>query len=170
MSDKPKLYPELPLLDEDGLHRVPMRLYLLLLVLLRPYLCWIVTLTLPAEQRSMLSYIYPHSSDFVRACLIAIPVLLILVALTQRVPYDKKLKRGRAKRFWFAIWRHSRFALLLVIAVDLYWTVSHLPSYVSVNAPWLLLAPLALVLGLGWLLRSQRLPLVFAEWPEDKTP
>lgn len=168
MSDKPKVYADLPLLDQDGLHRVPLRLYLLLLVLLRPYICWIATLTLPSDQRTMLSYIYPHSSDFVRACLIAIPVLLILAALTQRVPFDKKLKRGQAKRFWFGIWRQSRWVLLGVCAVDLYWTVSHLPPYVSVNAPWLLLAPLVLVLGLCWLVRSRRLSPVFAEWPEDK--
>ena len=93
MSDKAKVYADLPLLDEHGLHRVPLRLYLLLLVLLRPYLCWVVTLTLPAEQRSMLSYIYPHSSDFIRACLISLPVLLVLAALTQRVPFDAKQKR-----------------------------------------------------------------------------
>lgn len=169
MSEKPKVYADLPLLDQDGLHRVPMRFYLLLLVLLRPYLCWIVTLTLPVEQRAMLSYIYPHSSDFVRACAIALPVVLILAALTQRVPFDQKLKRGRAKAFWFAIWRQSRWLLLLVCSVDLFWTVSHLPPYVAVTAPWLLLAPLALVLGLGWLVRSRRLPLIFTEWPEDKT-
>lgn len=169
MGDKSKVYAELPLLDEDGLHRVPIRLYLLMLVLLRPYLCWVVTLTLPADQRSMLSYIYPHSIDFVRACLICLPVLFILAALTQRVPYDKKLKRGRAKRFWFGIWRQSRWLLFVVSMVDLYWTVSHLPPYVSVIAPWLLLAPLALVIGSLWLVKSRRLPLVFAEWPEDKT-
>jgi hypothetical protein len=168
MRDKPKVYQDLPLLDQDGLHQIPIRLYLLMLVLLRPYICWIVTLTLPAEQRGVLSYIYPHSFDFVRACLICLPVLLILAALTQRVPYDQKLKRGRAKRFWFGIWRQSRWWLLLVCAVDLYWTFSHLPPYVSVNAPWLLLAPVALILGLCWLIKSRRLPLIFAEWPEDK--
>ena len=168
MNDKPKVYADLPLLDEDGLHRVPMRLYLLLLVLLRPYICWVVTLTLPVEQRSMLSLIYPHSVDFVRACLICLPVLFVLAALTQRVPYDKKLKRGRAKRFWYGIWRQSRWLLLGVCARDLYWTLSHLPPYVSINAPWLLLAPVALMLGLAWLLKSRRLPLVVAEWPEDK--
>jgi hypothetical protein len=59
--------------------------------------------------------------------------------------------------------------LLLVCAADLYWTFSHLPPYVSVTAPWLLLAPLVLMLGVSWLARSRRLPLIFAEWPEDKS-
>ena len=166
--EKTKVYAELPLLDADGLHRVPNRLYLLLLVLLRPYICWLLTLTLPVEQRSMLGWIYPHSDDFVRACLICLPVLLVLAALTQRVPYDKKLRRGRAKKFWFFIWRQGKWLLLVVTAVDLYWTISHLPAFVAVNAPWLLLAPVALLLALGWLLSSKKLPLIFQEWPEDK--
>lgn len=167
-AEKPKSYAELPLLDADGLHRVPNRLYLLLLVLLRPYICWLLTLTLPVEQRSMLGWIYPQSDDFVRACLICLPVLMVLAALTQRVPYDKKLRRGRAKKFWFAIWRQSKWLLLAVTAVDLYWTISHLPDFVAVNAPWLLLAPVALLLALGWLFSSKKLPLIFQEWPEDK--
>ncbi len=168
MTEQPKKYAELPLLDADGLHRVPNRLYLLLLLLLRPYICWLLTLTLPADQRSMLGWIYPQSADFVRACLICLPVLLVFAALTQRVPYDKKLRRGRAKKFWFFIWRHSKWLLLPVVAVDLYWTISHLPPFVALNAPWLLLAPLFLVLALAWLLSSKKLPLVFAEWPENK--
>ncbi len=159
---------ELPLLDADGLYRIPTRFYLLLLLLLRPFLCWVLTLTLPTEQRQLLSLIYPHSSDFIRACLISLPVLLVLAALTQRVPFDAKQRRGRAKAFWFGIWRHSRFLLLLVCSLDLYWTVQHLPSYVTVQAPWLLLAPVLLLLALCWLWRNRLLPLIFAEWPADK--
>ena len=169
MDKQPKRYRDLPLLDDDGLYRVPLRFYLLLLVLLRPYLSWLVTLTLPAEQRTMLSWVYPHSDDFVRACLIALPVLWVLAALTQRVPYDQKLKRGRAKRFWFAVWRQSRWWLLLVCVLDLYWTISHLPSFVAIKAPWLLLAPLVLTPAILWLCCSKKLRVIFAEWPEDKT-
>jgi hypothetical protein len=160
---------EFPLLDADGLYRIPNRLYLLLLLLLRPYLCWVLTLTLPAEQRQLLSLVYPHSSDFIRACLISLPVLLVVAALTQRVPFDAKLRRGRAKKFWFACWRQSRWLLLLVASVDLYWTVQHLPPYVTVHAPWLLLAPLALIPALWWLWRNPLLKHIFAEWPDDKT-
>lgn len=160
---------ELPRLDHDGLYRVPSRLYWLLVLLLRPYLCWIVTLAMPTDQRQLLAWFYPVPADFIRALLIALPAVLLLAVLTQRVPYDAKKRRGRARRFWFFCWRHSRLLLILNVVVDLYWTVQHLPNYVSVRAPWLLIAPIALVLGLFYLLKSRQLPLVFNEWPDDLT-
>ncbi len=164
-----KQYPDIPLLDQDGLHRIPLRFYALLLLLLRPYLCWIVTLVMPeAERKAVLSFFYPLSDDFVRAVLIGIPALLVLAAVSQRVPYDKKLRRGRAKTFWFGLWRQSRWLLLGVAAIDLYWTISHLPAYVALRAPGLLFVVAALALSCLYLLRSQQLRLVFSEWPEDK--
>lgn len=164
-----KPYPDIPQLDQDGLYRIPLRLYLVLLVLLRPYLCWIVTLVMPeAERKAVLSFFYPLADDFVRAVLIAIPALLVLAALTQRVPYDQKQRRGRAKKFWFGLWRYSRWLLFTVVCVDLYWTITHLPPYVALKAPGLLLVVLALALALLYLLRSKQLRLIFTEWPEDK--
>ena len=77
-----KQYPDIPLLDQDGLHRVPLRFYAVLLLLLRPYLCWLVTLVMPeAERKVVLSFFYPLADDFVRAVLIAIPALLVLAAV-----------------------------------------------------------------------------------------
>ncbi len=159
---------ELPRLDQDGMYRVPSRLYWLLLLLLRPYLCWIVTLAMPSDQRQILAWFYPVTADFLRALLIAGPAVLMLAVLSQRVPYDPKLRRGRARRFWFFCWRQSRILLLLNVLVDLYWTVQHLPAYVSVRAPWLLIVPIALVFAAVYLLKSSQLPLVFHEWPEQK--
>ncbi|WP_430456222.1 DUF2919 family protein [Rheinheimera sp.] len=164
-----KQYPDIPLLDQDGLHRVPLRFYAVLLLLLRPYLCWLVTLVMPeAERKAVLSFFYPLADDFVRAVLIAIPALLVLAAVSQRVPYDKKQRRGRAKKFWFALWRYGLWLLLAVASVDLYWTISHLPPYVALNAPGLLLIVAALGLSVLYLLRSKQLRLIFTEWPEDK--
>lgn len=159
---------ELPRLDQDGLYRVPSRLYWLLVLLLRPYLCWIVTLAMPSDQRQVLAWFYPVTSDFLRALLIAAPALLLLAALSQRVPYDPKLRRGSAWRFWFFCWRQSRSLLLINVVLDLYWTLQHLPAYVSVRAPWLLIAPIALIFAFFYLLKSSQLPLLFAEWPEQK--
>lgn len=159
---------DLPLLDAEGLYRIPLRFYFVLILLLRPYLCWIVTLTLPTQQRDILRWIYPDSADFIQACVLSLPILMVVAALTQRVPYDRKLRRGRAKRFWFACWRQTRWLLLLVAVIDLYWTLGHLPDYVALYAPWLLIAPVALGLSIWWLWRDPVLPKVFAEWPADK--
>ena len=159
---------DLPHLDQDGMYRVPSRLYWLLVLLLRPYLVWVLTLAMPADQRQLLAWLYPVTADFLRALLIAAPALMILATLSQRVPFEPKLRRGRAAPFWFWLWRQSRWLLLLNIVVDLYWTLNHLPPYVSVKAPWLLLAPMLLILAAWYVLKSKQLRLIFSEWPEPK--
>jgi hypothetical protein len=169
-NHKPKSYGLLPLVDDDGLHRIPLRFYAVLLLLLRPYLAWLITLTLPATQRDMLRWVYPVPDDFIRACLIAMPALWLLVVQSQRVLVQPKLRRGRPATFWAWHWRQARWLLTGVIVVDLYWTLTHLPDYVAVQAPALLLAPIALALALVFMLRSRQLPLVFAEWPQPVGP
>lgn len=146
-----------PLLDKYGLVRLPLRFYAVLLLLLRPYITWVLVLTMPQGGDKLLATIYPKSTDFMLACLISAPLLLLLAALSQR-----KEKGGSG---WFMIWRQSRWILLLVAAADLVHSVSHLPSYVTVKAPWLLLSPLLLVLSLFWLLRSPVLKQAVKEWP-----
>lgn len=160
----------LPLLDQDGLQQIPWRLKAIFLLLLRPYLVWVLTLTLPeAQRKAVMSFFYPLPDDFVRALLIALPLLLLLAALSQRVPADLKLKRGRHRQFWAAVWRRGRWLLPVMVAVDLYWTVTHLPAYVALHAPGLLVLVVLLALALAYLLASKTLPVVFQEWPEPKS-
>lgn len=147
-----------PVLDDYGLHKVPLRFYWLLVLLLRPYICWVLVLTLPEAQRDMLALFYPQQSDFILACLISSPLLLLLAAQSQRKP------KGAPR--WRYVWRHGRILLLLVTITDLVLTMAALPSQVMLDAPWRILSPLALMLALLWLVRSATLPAVFAEWPE----
>lgn len=169
MSQPTKRPQRLPMLDQDGLQLIPWRLKAIFCLCLRPYLVWLVTLTLPeAQRKAVLSFFYPASADFVRATLIAIPVLILLAALSQRVPFDQKLKRGRQPRFWSAIWRQGWWLLPAVVAVDLYWTVSHLPAFVALRAPGLLLLVVLLGLALLYLLSSNTVRVVYREWPEAK--
>lgn len=147
-----------PVLDDYGLHKVPLRFYWLLILLLRPYICWVLVLTLPQAQRDMLALFYPRQTDFILACVISSPLLLLLAAQSQRKP--------KGARRWYAIWRHGRILLLLVTLADLVLTTLALPPQVMLDAPWRIITPLALLLALFWLLRSATLPLVFAEWPD----
>ncbi|MGI5308905.1 DUF2919 family protein [Rheinheimera sp. WS51] len=156
-----KQYPVFPVLDDHGLHKVPMRLYWLLLILLRPYISWVLVLTLPQEQRDLLAVVYPLQSDFIIACIVACPLLLIIAAISQRKP------KGQA--FWFKIWRHSRLILLSVAIIDFVLTIKHLPEQVMLDAPWRIIVPLAIFIGIVWLLRSRTLGMVFAEWPDAPT-
>lgn len=153
--------PVWPVLDDNGLHKVPLRFYWLLLILLRPYICWVMVLTLPQAQRDMLALFYPRQADFILACAVAAPLLLLIAALSQRKP------KGHSG--WRHIWRVGRGLMLFVAVPDLILTVLHLPSQVMLDAPWRMLSPVLLLTGCLWLLRSRTLKLVFAEWPEPDT-
>lgn len=149
---------EWPLLDKYGLTPIPQRFYWLLIVLLRPYLSWVLVLTLPPQQKDMLKLFYPQQQDFLLACLIALPVLLVVAALTQRSD-----KRSAA---WRPVWRLSQPLLLLCCSADLIYTLYDLPADVVLDAPWRLVSVVALGLSLFWLLSSKTLPMMFREWPE----
>lgn len=146
-----------PVLDDYGLQKIPLRFYALLLLLLRPYICWVLTLTLPQEHRSMLAFIYPLQSDFILACLVASPVLLLVAAQSQRKP------KGFAG--WRHVWRYGRFIMLVVAIADFAFTLSHLPSQFMLDTPWRVVSPLLLLVGAIWLVYSQTLKMVFSEWP-----
>src|SRR6218665_1747549 len=119
--------------DDYGLVPVPRSFYFLLLFLFRAYLLWLVVLTMSEGGDRLMRVIYPNSQDFIIACVIASPMLLMLLVLSQR-----KVKSWSG---WFWLWRHCKWPLVLLTAADLAHSVSHLPAFVTVTAPGLLLAP-----------------------------
>lgn len=147
-----------PMLDKYGLTPIPQRFYWLLLLLLRPYLSWVLVLTLPAQQKDLLKLFYPQQQDFVTACFIALPVLLIVAALSQR---SDKRSAG-----WRRVWRFSLPILLICCSADLLYTLADLPADVILDAPWRLSSVVALGIAAFWLLRSKTLRVIFREWPE----
>lgn len=149
---------EWPLLDKYGLTPIPQRFYWLLLLLLRPYLSWLLVLTVPAQQKDLLKLFYPYQQDFLIACVIALPVLLLVAALSQRSD-----KRSAA---WRPVWRFSKPLLLVCCTADFAYTLFTLPADAILDAPWRIVSVVLLGLGLFWLLSSKTLPLVFREWPE----
>lgn len=147
-----------PLLDSNGLQQIPLRFYALLLLLLRPYICWVAELSMMRSQHSLLGQFYPRQHDFLLACLIALPLLLLVAALSQRRP--------KGLRFWYYLWRPGLWLLWLVTLADLGHSISGLDADVILDAPWRLLAPMLLLLALCWLAFSKTLPHIFKEWPE----
>jgi hypothetical protein len=146
-----------PLLDKYGLTWIPLRFYAVLLLLLRPYILWILVLTMPQGGDQLLAAVYPKSNDFLTACLICAPLLLVVAALSQR--------KDKGRQGWFKLWRQSRWIMLAVTATDLVHSLTHLPGYVMLKAPWLLISPVLLLLSLGWLLASPVMKQVVTEWP-----
>ncbi|MAA96434.1 MAG: hypothetical protein CML21_18245 [Rheinheimera sp.] len=151
-----------PLLDNNGLLQIPMRFYGLLLLLLRPYICWVAELSMMRSEHSLLGQFYPRQHDFLVACLIALPLMILLAALSQRKP--------KGRRFWYYLWRPGLWLLWLVTLADFAHSVSGLDADVILDAPWRLIAPSLLVVAMLWLACSKPLPLIFQEWPEQIKP
>ena len=104
---------------------------------------------------------YPQQNDFMLACAVASPLLLLIAALSQRKP------KGYAP--WRKVWRLALPLMLLVAIADLVLTILDLPPQVMLDAPWRIVTPVLLSVSVLWLLRSRTLRLVFAEWPEPVT-
>tara|TARA_R110002126_G_scaffold43475_7_gene124533 strand:- start:3258 stop:3734 length:477 start_codon:yes stop_codon:yes gene_type:complete len=147
-----------PLLDNNGLLQIPLRFYGLLLLLLRPYMCWVTELSMMRSQHSLLGQFYPRQHDFLVACLIALPLLLLVAALSQRRP--------GGHRFWYYLWRPGIGLLWLVTLADFGHSISGLTGDVILDAPWRLVAPVLLIVAMLWLACSKTLPVIFREWPE----
>ncbi len=147
-----------PVLDNNGLQQIPLRFYALLVLLLRPYLSWVAELSMMRSQHSLLGQFYPQQHDFLVACLLALPLLLLVAALSQRRP--------KGHRVWFYLWRPGLWLLWLVTLADFGHSVSGLDADVILDAPWRLWAPILLVLAMIWLACSKTLPVIFREWPE----
>jgi hypothetical protein len=146
-----------PLLDKYGLTRIPLRFYAILLLLMRPFMVWIIVLTMPEGGDRFLSSIYPKTDDFATACLIASPLLLVVMTLSQR--------KEKSHKAWFAVWRYSRWIMLLVACVDLVHTASHWTSYMLVKSPQMVVVPLFLLSSIIWLYNSPQLKQISKEWP-----
>ena len=83
--------------------------------------------------------------------------LLVVAALSQR--------KDKGHQGWFKLWRQSRWIMLAVVATDLVHSLTHLPNYVMLKAPWLLISPALLLLSLWWLLKNPVMKQVVTEWP-----
>ncbi|EGM76036.1 Protein of unknown function (DUF2919) [Rheinheimera sp. A13L] len=149
-----------PLLDKNGLLRIPLRFYAVLLLLMRPFIVWIIALTMPEGGDRFLAAIYPKTNDFATACLIACPLLLVVMALSQR--------KEKSHNAWFKIWQYGRWIMLMVACADLVHTVSNWPNYMILKSPQMLAVPMFLLSSIMWLYSSEQLKLISKEWPETK--
>jgi len=91
----------------------------------------------------------------------SLPALPILIAAIRRGPKAGKLPR------WF--WRHGRHWLLSAAIFDLALLATSLITGHRALNEWIGLWAITDLYIIAWLLRSQRLPAVFADFPEAST-
>ncbi|MBY6063292.1 DUF2919 family protein [Pseudidiomarina sediminum] len=70
-------------LTAEGVVRTPLALFFILLLFLRGYAAWVISLTFVEDRSRMLQFFYANTEQFVLALAVGAPALLVLVMLTQ---------------------------------------------------------------------------------------
>lgn len=70
-------------LTNDGQLKTPLALIFLLVLFLRGYIAWIISLTFREDTSRLLQFFYANTEQFVLALSVGLPALAVLVMLTQ---------------------------------------------------------------------------------------
>lgn len=147
--------------DKYGVYRTPLGFNLALLVLLRPFLVWLMSALTWRPDLDIMSVFFPSKSNFLVAIGIAAIALLPAVVFSMRRPASSQK--------WGRIWRHMRWPMLLAAVLDFGWLVMQAASnhyqfsfYLAgqiVLVSWVIL----------YLINSRYLTCFFGDWPEPDT-
>jgi hypothetical protein len=145
--------------DKHHYLKAPVGFYFLLLVLLRPYIIWIMSVANRANGTVLIEFMYPNKDDFIIGLTTGVGALVVGLFFS--------LRRDKAYDWLPRFWRLSQWLLLVSVVADmllLFWVIknSHYgfkPQHAGVF--------LALLACGGYLFRSTRLRDFFADWPED---
>lgn len=97
-------------LDGDGKPSVPLGLLLILLILLRGYAAWIVSMTFADDRSKLLGFFYTNVEQFALALLVGLPAILVLVLTF--------LLRPGCSELVLACWRKMGWLLWLAWLAD----------------------------------------------------
>lgn len=145
--------------DKHGYLKPPKGFYLLLLVLLRPYIIWLLSVANRKEPAVLIESFYPDKSNFFLGLATAVGALLVFGL--------SSLRRKDAYAWLPVCWRYSRRFLWVTLLTDVIVTV-----YMVKNSHFVFQSEHAAVFlslffaGL-YLFNSTRLLDFFRDWPED---
>jgi F0F1-type ATP synthase membrane subunit a len=97
--------------DLDGKLKTPAGYYLAVGFLLRAYLLWVVSLTYSEDRSLIISFFYAHSSSFILALTLALPIVFYMVLFS--------LKNMAGKGWYKKVWRHQLWVVSAVFFIDL---------------------------------------------------
>ena len=145
--------------DKHGYLKAPISLYLLLLLLLRAYVIWLLSVANFSNTEQLIEFFYPNKQTFIFGLLSGAAALLVLIL--------HSLRRPKAYKFTAQLWRYGQWLLWLAVLTDIGLTLWQLSLTHFRFVPQTALILLALSFAVGYLWRSQRLPDLFADWPTD---
>ena len=146
--------------DKHGYLKPPVGFYLILVLLLRAYVVWVLTVAnRSGDGTSLVAALYPNKYDFFIGLGAGVGALLVLVLMS--------LRREKASQWTARLWHKGRWFLWASWSFDVSLTL-----WVIKQNKFAFEAQYALVLvGLffcAWyLLKSSRLKDTFANWPSE---
>ncbi|KZN29880.1 DUF2919 domain-containing protein [Pseudoalteromonas luteoviolacea] len=146
--------------DKYGVYKTPLGFNLTLIVLLRPFLIWLMSALTWRPDLDIMSLFFPSKDNFFIA--IGIGSIALLPALVF------SMRRPTSTPRWGDIWGYMRWPLLIAALLDLAWLLMqaanghyqfsfYLASQI-VLVSWVLL----------YLINSRYLTCFFSDWPEPE--
>ncbi|WP_199608898.1 DUF2919 domain-containing protein [Flocculibacter collagenilyticus] len=145
--------------DSQGALKVPVGVYLLLILLLRAYVVWLVSLTQFNTQQKVIDWVYPNQESFFLSLISGFFALIVFVVMV--------LRRKSSPAFLGAIWRRGKVLLITSLTLDL--VVLGYKAWQS-NLSYQIDIAIFLVANLWcwlYLLRSRQVRDSFKDWPQD---
>ncbi len=148
--------------DKYGVYRAPIAFNLSLLVLLRPFLIWVLVAVSRQPELDLMSIFYHSKHDFFIAMGIASGALISAVVYSFRRPSSSPKIA--------TLWRFMRYPMVLTACLDLGWLLwkAQLSYYQFSGFIAVQLVMVAWVIL--YLLKSQYLAYFFNDWPEHEPP
>ena len=145
--------------DKHGYLKPPVGLNLLLLLLMRAYVVWVLSVANRADGTALIASLYPNKYDFFIGLGVGLGALVVMVLLS--------LRRERAPRFAAKIWTKGKWFLWGSWCLDVLLTCYVIKQHKFAFEPQMALVMVALFFAGWYLYKSERLTDVFNNWPSD---
>jgi hypothetical protein len=145
--------------DKHHYLKAPIGFYFLLLMLLRPYIIWVVSVANRSDATVLIQSLYPDKNDFFVGLISGIGALIVTVCFSQR--------RDKTFNWLPSFWQYSKPLLWLSLLVDLLltmWVIKH--SHYSFKIQYAAIF-CGLFFSALYLFKSTRLTDFFANWPQE---
>lgn len=147
--------------DPQGYLKAPKGFYLLLVMLLRPYIIWVLSVANRQESTLLVESFYPLKSDFFIGLATGAGALLVFALSSLR----RKDAHVWLPRCWGYSGRLLWVSLLADISLTLYMVKSHHFAFENEQA----VVFLGLFFSVLYLFKSRHLNDFLQDWPEDIT-
>lgn len=144
--------------DKHGYLKAPIGFYLVLVLLMRAYVIWILSLANRRDSTSVIEYFYPNQIDFFIGLATGIGAALVMAMVS--------LRRENAYQWLEKCWPSGRWLLWISWTADLALTLWSMKLNHFKFAPGHAMMLLGLFFAMLYMFKSERIKDLFADWPE----